>query len=70
MAVPVATSHGMAVGDDVERRRGGSWLGSLGWSLGHTVLALLALLVSLPLWLVPPLVLVLGELCICCLHAA
>jgi hypothetical protein len=34
----------------------------LGWSLGHTVLALLALLVSLPLWLVPPLVLVLPPL--------
>jgi hypothetical protein len=46
----------------LERHRGGSWLGSLGWSLGHTVLALLALLVSLPLWLVPPLVLVLPPL--------
>jgi hypothetical protein len=33
-------------------------LGSLAWSLGHTVLALLALVVSLPLWLVPPLILI------------
>jgi len=47
---------------DLERRQGGSWLGSLGWSLGHSVLALLALLVSLPLWLIPPLGLVLPPL--------
>ncbi|WP_029462185.1 EI24 domain-containing protein [Serpentinimonas barnesii] len=46
----------------LERQRGGSWLGSLGWSLGHSALALLALLISLPLWLIPPLVLVLPPL--------
>jgi len=46
----------------LQRRRGGSWLGSLAWSLGHTVLALLALLVSLPFWLIPPLVLILPPL--------
>ena len=32
------------------------------WSLGSTVLALLALLVSMPLWLIPPLVLILPPL--------
>jgi len=46
----------------LQRRRGGSWLGSLAWSLGHTGLALLALLVSLPFWLIPPLVLILPPL--------
>jgi hypothetical protein len=34
----------------LERKRGGSVLGSLAWSLGSTLLALLALVVSIPLW--------------------
>ncbi len=46
----------------LERKRGGSFVGSLLWSLGSAALALLALAVSLPLWLVPPLVLVLPPL--------
>lgn len=46
----------------LQRRRGAGWLTSLAWSLGCTVLALLALLLSLPLWLVPPLVLVVPPL--------
>lgn len=46
----------------LERRRGGSLLGSVVWSLWSTVLALLALLVSVPFWLIPPLVLVLPPL--------
>ena len=46
----------------LERKRGGSLLAGLGWSLGSTALALLALLASLPLWLVPPLILVLPPL--------
>ena len=46
----------------LERKRGGSWLASLFWSLGSTLLALLALLASMPLWLVPPLVLILPPL--------
>lgn len=46
----------------LERRHGGSWLLGLGWSLGSTLLALLALALSMPLWLVPPLVLVLPPL--------
>lgn len=46
----------------LERQHGGSWVLSLLWSLGSTGLALIALLVSLPLWLVPPLLLVLPPL--------
>ena len=44
------------------RKRGGSFLKSLGWSLGSTAMALLALVVSIPLWFVPPLILVLPPL--------
>ncbi len=40
-------------------RHGGSFIASLVWSLGSTLAALLALLVSIPLWMIPPLVLVL-----------
>ncbi len=47
---------------NLERKRGGSWLGALVWSLGSTLLALIALLVSVPLWLVPPLILILPPL--------
>lgn len=46
----------------LERRRGGSWWGSAWWSLWSAAAALLALLVSMPLWLIPPLVLVLPPL--------
>ena len=46
----------------LERRHGGSFLGSMFGSLGATVLALLALLVSIPLWFVPPLVLIVPPL--------
>lgn len=46
----------------LERKQGGSFLWSLGWSIGSTLLALLALLVSTPLWFIPPLVLVLPPL--------
>ena len=46
----------------LERKRGGTVLGSIFWSLGSTLMALLALLVSTPLWLLPPLVLVLPPL--------
>ena len=46
----------------LERRHGASLLASLAWSTGATVLALVALLVSVPLWFVPPLVLVLPPL--------
>ena len=47
---------------DLERKKGGSFIASVAWSVGSTVLALVALVVSVPLWLVPPLVLVLPPL--------
>jgi hypothetical protein len=46
----------------LERKKGGSLLMSLAWSLGSTLLAVVALVVSMPLWLVPPLILVLPPL--------
>jgi len=46
----------------LERKHGGSLVVGLLWSLGSTVLALIALVVSIPLWLVPPLILVLPPL--------
>ena len=46
----------------LERKHGGSFVVSLLWSLGSTALALVAMVISLPLWLVPPLILVLPPL--------
>lgn len=46
----------------LERKLGGSMLASLFWSLGSTLLAVVALVVSIPLWLIPPLILVLPPL--------
>lgn len=46
----------------LERLHGGSFVASLGWSLMSTLLALVALVVSVPLWLIPPLILVLPPL--------
>lgn len=46
----------------LERSHGASVLASVAWSAASTVLALLALVISMPLWLVPPLVLVLPPL--------
>ncbi|HEY3049880.1 MAG TPA: EI24 domain-containing protein [Polaromonas sp.] len=46
----------------LERKKGGSLLASLFWSLGSTLLAAVALLVSIPLWLIPPLILILPPL--------
>ena len=46
----------------LEERNGASFLYSVAWSLGSTVLALLATVASLPLWFVPPLVLILPPL--------
>ncbi|GAB4399617.1 MAG: EI24 domain-containing protein [Rhodoferax sp.] len=47
---------------DLHRLHGGSFWSSLAWSTGSTALALVALVVSMPLWLIPPLVLVLPPL--------
>ncbi|MDO8278782.1 MAG: EI24 domain-containing protein [Burkholderiaceae bacterium] len=46
----------------LQRKKGGSLLVSLFWSLGSTLMALAALIVTVPLWLVPPLILVLPPL--------
>ncbi len=46
----------------MEKKRGASWWGSLWWSLLSTLMALLALLASLPLWLIPPLIMILPPL--------
>ena len=46
----------------LERKKGGSMLASLSWTLGSTMLAIFALLVSIPLWLIPPLILILPPL--------
>ncbi|WP_404299945.1 EI24 domain-containing protein [Alicycliphilus denitrificans] len=46
----------------LQRKRGGGFLASLLWSLGSTLAALLVLILSMPLWLIPPLVLVLPPL--------
>ncbi|TSE21408.1 Etoposide-induced protein 2.4 (EI24) [Tepidimonas alkaliphilus] len=47
---------------DLQRLRGASWWGSLAWSGWSTLLALLLLVITLPLWLIPPLALVLPAL--------
>ena len=46
----------------LERRRGGSFLGAVFGGAWATLVALLALVVSVPLWFVPPLVLILPPL--------
>lgn len=46
----------------LQRKHGGSLLRSLGWTFFSLVLALGALVLSLPMWLVPPLALVLPAL--------
>ena len=43
----------------LEWRHGASLLASAGWALGSSLLALAAMVVSVPMWIVPPLVLVL-----------
>jgi hypothetical protein len=46
----------------LERRQGGGFWQGLAWSLLCTLVALLAIVVSIPLWFIPPLVLVLPPL--------
>ncbi|MES3004201.1 MAG: EI24 domain-containing protein [Pseudomonadota bacterium] len=46
----------------LERKHGASVLGSVLWSLGSTLLAAIALIISVPLWVVPPLILILPPL--------
>jgi etoposide-induced protein 2.4 (EI24) len=46
----------------LERKHGASFVASTAWSIGCTLAALVALVVSMPLWFVPPLVMVLPPL--------
>ena len=46
----------------LEKKEGGSMLASVFWSLGSTLVAAIALVLSIPLWLVPPLILILPPL--------
>lgn len=46
----------------LERKHGSGWFGTLVLSVGATLLALLLLLVSIPLWFIPPLVLIIPPL--------
>src|SRR5882724_1373416 len=46
----------------LERRHGGSTAGSVAVSLGSTLIALIAIVLSIPLWFVPPLVLIVPPL--------
>nr|CBA28882.1 hypothetical protein Csp_A09360 [Curvibacter putative symbiont of Hydra magnipapillata] len=46
----------------LEKAAGASYFASVGWAAMSTIAALLALMLSMPLWLVPPLVLILPPL--------
>ena len=46
----------------LERKRGAGWFSAALWSVGYMLFALLLLVLSLPLWFIPPLVLVLPPL--------
>ena len=46
----------------LQREGGASLAASIGWSAGSLLVAVVALIVSLPLWLIPPLVLLLPPL--------
>jgi hypothetical protein len=46
----------------LERKKGASFAGMVGWSFSSTLLAVLALLVSIPLWFIPPLILIVPPL--------
>jgi hypothetical protein len=46
----------------LERKNGGSFMGSVMWSLSATLLAVVVLIVSIPLWFIPPLIMILPPL--------
>ncbi len=48
--------------DQLERKKGAGVFTSVTWSLGVTAVALLVLLISIPLWFIPPLVLLIPPL--------
>jgi Etoposide-induced protein 2.4 (EI24) len=47
---------------ELEKRHGAGWFMQAAWSAGHAVVAMLLLVVTLPLWLIPPLILLLPPL--------
>ncbi len=47
---------------NLKKMRGASFVSSVLWSLGSTLAALVALIISVPLWAIPPLILVLPPL--------
>jgi hypothetical protein len=62
MATPLTRLVAQRRFPTLEQKKGASFFGSLSRSLGLTLLAMLALVVSMPLWLIPPLVLILPPL--------
>jgi hypothetical protein len=46
----------------LERKNGASFAGSVTWSLSSTVLAVIVLIITIPLWFIPPLILILPPL--------
>lgn len=46
----------------LERKNGASFAGSVMWSVGATLLAVVVLIISIPLWFIPPLILILPPL--------
>ena len=46
----------------LERKQGGHWWQAVAWALGSTLIALVVLVLSIPLWFIPPLVLVVPPL--------
>ena len=46
----------------LQRKHGAGWLSSVAWSLACALLAFIALVISVPLWFIPPLVLVVPPL--------
>ena len=62
MATPLTRLVAVRRFPTLEEKKGASFIGSAARSLGLTLLALLALVVSMPLWLIPPLVLILPPL--------
>jgi hypothetical protein len=62
MTPAVVTLVGRRRFPELERKHGASFVRSAVWSLGSTLLAMVAMVVSVPLWLIPPLILVLPPL--------
>jgi hypothetical protein len=62
MTPPIVALVGRRRFPALEKKHGGSMVLSIFWALGSTLLAVVALVISVPLWFVPPLMLVLPPL--------